>query len=60
MLFSKTTSQKNARKSLKTAKDWLSYPYDKITQEKVKSLIEKGGEELIESFIKNWILAQEV
>ena len=39
-------------KSLKTAKDWLSYPYDKITQEKVKSLIEKGGEELIESFYK--------
>ena len=39
-------------KSLKTAKDWLTYPYDKITQEKVKSLIEKGGEELIESFYK--------
>lgn len=39
-------------KSLKTAKDWLSSPYDKTTQEKVKSLIENGGEELIESFYK--------
>ena len=39
-------------KSLKTAKEWLSSPYDKITQEKVKSLIEKGGEALIESFYK--------
>ncbi len=39
-------------KSLKTAKGWLSFPYDKITQEKVKSLIEKGGEELIDSFYK--------
>ena len=39
-------------KSLKTAKDWLTSPYDKITQKKVKSLIEKGGEELIESFYK--------
>ena len=40
-------------KSLKTAKEWLSSPYDKITQEKVKSLIEKGGEALIESFYKD-------
>ena len=40
-------------KSLKTAKEWLSSPYDKITQEKVKALIEKGGEELIESFYKD-------
>ena len=39
-------------KSLKTAKEWLSSPYDKITQEKVKALIEQGGEELIESFYK--------
>ena len=39
-------------KSLKTAKGWLTSPYDKITQEKVKALIEKGGEELIESFYK--------
>ena len=39
-------------KILKTAKDWLSSPYDKTTQEKVKNLIEKGGEELIESFYK--------
>ena len=39
-------------KSLKTAKEWLSSPYDKITQEKVKALIEEGGEELIESFYK--------
>ena len=39
-------------KSLKTAKEWLSSPYDKITQEKVKALIEKGGEALIESFYK--------
>ena len=39
-------------KSLKTAKEWLSSPYDKITQEKVKSLIENGGEALIESFYK--------
>lgn len=39
-------------KSLKTAKEWLSSPYDKITQEKVKALIEQGGEGLIESFYK--------
>ena len=39
-------------KILKTANDWLTSPYDKITQEKVKALIEKGGEELIESFYK--------
>ena len=39
-------------KSLKTAKEWLSSPYDKTTQEKVKALIEEGGEELIESFYK--------
>ena len=39
-------------KSLKTAKEWLSSPYDKITQEKVKALIEQGGEALIESFYK--------
>ena len=39
-------------KSLKTAKDWLKPPYDKITQEKVRYLIEKGGEDLIESFYK--------
>lgn len=39
-------------KSLKTAKEWLSSPYDKITQEKVKALIEQGGEEMIESFYK--------
>ena len=39
-------------KSLKTAKAWLIHPYDKITQQKVKTLIEKGGEELIESFYK--------
>lgn len=39
-------------KILKTAKDWLSSPYDKTTKEKVKNLIEKGGEELIESFYK--------
>ena len=40
-------------KSLKRAKGWLASPYDKITQEKVKALIEKGGEELIESFYKD-------
>tara|TARA_Y100000589_G_scaffold177456_1_gene168208 strand:- start:214 stop:1905 length:1692 start_codon:yes stop_codon:yes gene_type:complete len=40
-------------KSLKRAKGWLAPPYDKITQEKVKALIEKGGEELIESFYKD-------
>ena len=40
-------------KSLKRAKGWLTSPYDKITQEKVKALIEKGGEELIESFYKD-------
>jgi len=39
-------------KILKTANDWLSSPYDKTTQEKVKALIKKGGEELIESFYK--------
>lgn len=39
-------------KSLKIAKDWLTSPYDKLTQEKVKSLIEKGGEDLIDSFYK--------
>lgn len=39
-------------KSLEIAKDWLNSPYDKITQEKVKSLIEKGGEDLIDSFYK--------
>ena len=39
-------------KSLKTAKEWLSSPYDKITQEKVKALIDQGVEELIESFYK--------
>ncbi len=39
-------------KSLKTAKDWLKPPYDKITQEKVRYLIEKGGEDLIEPFYK--------
>ena len=40
-------------KSLKRAKGWLASPYDKITQEKVKALIEKGGEELVESFYKD-------
>ena len=40
------------KKSLKTAKNWLTSPYDKITQEKVKSLIERGGEDLIDSFYK--------
>ena len=40
-------------KSLKRAKGWLAPPYDKITQEKVRALIEKGGEELIESFYKD-------
>ena len=39
-------------KSLKIAKDWLTFPYDKLTQEKVKSLIEEGGEDLIDSFYK--------
>ena len=39
-------------KSLKTAKEWLSSPYDKITQERAKALIEQGGEALIESFYK--------
>ena len=39
-------------KCLKTAKGWLTSPYDKTTQEKVKALIEKGGEDLIESFYK--------
>ena len=53
MLFLKTNKTKKMReKSLKTAKEWLSSPYDKITQEKVKALIEQGGEALIESFYK--------
>ena len=39
-------------KSLTIAKSWLNSPYDKITQEKVQSLIEGGGEELVESFYK--------
>ena len=39
-------------KSLKIAKDWLTFPYDKLTQEKVKSLIEEAGEDLIDSFYK--------
>ena len=40
-------------KSLKTANSWLTPLYDKTTQEKVKALIEKGGEELTESFYKD-------
>jgi len=52
MLFSKTRQKNMNEKILKTANDWLTSPYDKITQEKVKALIEKGGEELIESFYK--------
>ena len=39
-------------KCLKTAKGWLTSPYDKTTQKEVKALIEKGGEELIEPFYK--------
>ena len=39
-------------KSLKIANSWLTSPYDKITQEKVKYLIERGGEVLIDSFYK--------
>jgi len=39
-------------KSLKIANSWLTSPYDKITQEKVKYLIERGGEDLIDSFYK--------
>ena len=39
-------------KSLKEAKRWLHSPYDKTTQKKVSTLIEEGGEEMIESFYK--------
>ena len=39
-------------KSLTVAKRWLRSPYDKTTQKKVSTLIEEGGEELIESFYK--------
>ena len=52
MLFSKINKTKNARKMLKNCEGMVTSPYDKITQEKVKALIEKGGEELIESFYK--------
>ena len=39
-------------KSLTIAKEWLSPPYDETTQGRVKTLIEEGGEALIESFYK--------
>ena len=39
-------------KCLETAKGWLVSPYDKTTQKEVKALIERGGEDLIESFYK--------
>ena len=43
----KTNKTKKMHEKLKTAKEWLP-PYDKITQEKVKTLIERV-EKLIES-----------
>ena len=39
-------------KCLEIAKGWLTSSYDKTTQKGVKALIEKGGEDLIESFYK--------
>ena len=53
MLFLKTNKTKKCvRKKLKNCEGVVVFSYDKITQEKVKALIEKGGEALIESFYK--------
>lgn len=41
------------QKILDKARSWTSGPYDKETQQEVKNIIEKGGDDLIDAFYKD-------
>lgn len=43
----------NKETIIEKAKEWLSYPFEEETQNKVKSLIAENNQKLVESFYKN-------